>query len=716
MADSDRVRILVVDDLPEKILVYRTILEELGEEVVAARSGSEALKVVLRHDFAVILLDVNMPDIDGFETAALIRSRPKSAHTPIIFITAFIDEMRPRQGYAHGAVDYILAPVEPEILRAKVKVFVDLFRLRQQVERRAQEQIMLSEERAKRAAAEEANRCSAFLARASAELSNSLDLEATLRALARVTIPFLADLSIACVLDEARRPRLTEWAWQDSGGATMTSSATAKPVMHPRLAKVAARVLSSGECEMFPDQSQRPDIPGGDGFFSIDPIEFGPDFDIRSALVVPLCVRDKILGCLCLALGPSGRRYGASEAAMAEDLAWRAGIAVQNAILVRNIQEADHRKDEFLAMLAHELRNPLAPIRNAVELLRLAGPSQPELERSRDLIDRQLTHLNRLVDDLLDVSRITRGKIRLQLETVDVAKAAVGAVESSRPLIELRKHEFTLSLPAEPLHAKADPARLSQIISNLLNNAAKYTEEGGRIWLTVEREDGEAVMRVRDTGAGIPTNMLPRIFEPFTQVDQSLDRSQGGLGIGLTLVRRLVEMHGGRVEALSQGVGHGSEFVVRLPAWAEAQSSFPIRSNNAPTPKAGAGSSILVVDDNVDAANSLAMVLRLEGHEVRTARDGPTALAASQASAPDVVLLDIGLPGMDGYEVARRLRCHPDGHQMLMVAVTGYGRDEDRARSEEAGFDHHLVKPIDFDALRPLLNRPDGATSHKGVS
>jgi len=338
------------------------------------------------------------------------------------------------------------------------------------------------------------------------------------------------------------------------------------------------------------------------------------------------------------------------------------------------------------------------------------------LERTRDLIDRQLTHLNRLVDDLLDVSRITRGKIRLQLETVDVTKAAVGAVESSRPLIELRKHEFTLSLPAEPLHVSADPARLSQIVSNLLNNAAKYTEEGGRIWLTVEREDGEAVIRVRDTGAGIPANMLPRIFEPFTQVDQSLDRSQGGLGIGLTLVRRLVEMHGGRVEAFSQGVGHGSEFVLRLPIFSEARSSCPICSNSAATPKSGAGSRILVVDDNVDAANSLAMVLRLEGHEVRTARDGPTALAASHASAPDIVLLDIGLPGMDGYEVARRLRRYPDGRQMLMVAVTGYGRDEDRARSEEAGFDHHLVKPIDFDALRPLLNRTDGAAMRKGVS
>jgi signal transduction histidine kinase/CheY-like chemotaxis protein len=703
MADGDKAKILVVDDLPEKLFVYQTILEELGEELISAQSGAEALKQVLCHDFAVVLLDVNMPDMDGFETAMLIRKRQKSAHTPIIFITAFADDVRPLQGYAHGAVDYILAPVQPVILRAKVKVFVDLFRLRQQVEQRALERITLSEEQAKRAAAEEANRSSTFLARASATLANSLDLEATLRGVARSAVPFLADLSMACLADERARPRRMEWAWAEPAG--LITSTVDPRVMHPVLARAVERVMSTRK-QVLLSELVAPAAAGdlGGTVASAGHSLPGPELKLNSALLLPLGARDKLLGCIVLAFAASGRRYGPGEITVAADLAWRAGIALDNASLVRNIQEADRRKDEFLAMLAHELRNPLAPIRNAVECLRLTGLPDAGLARTRDIIDRQLTHLNRLVDDLLDVSRITRGKIRLQLESLDLGTVVVSAVESTRSLIESRGHDFNLSLPPEPIQVKVDPARLSQVLSNLLNNAAKYTDNGGHIWLTVEREGNEAVVRIRDTGAGIPSEMLPHIFEPFIQANQSLDRSQGGLGIGLTLVRDLVEMHGGSVEALSAGPGQGSEFVVRLAVLVDSPSGAEAPASTR-SPMPFAMSRILVVDDSVDAANSLAMVLRLEGHDVRTAHDGHSALEAAQAIPPEIVLLDIGLPNMDGYEVARRLREHRDKDQMLVVAITGYGRAEDRQRSELAGFDHHLVKPIDFDVLRRLISR-----------
>ncbi len=370
------------------------------------------------------------------------------------------------------------------------------------------------------------------------------------------------------------------------------------------------------------------------------------------------------------------------------------------------LRTASKAKDEFLAMLAHELRNPLAPIRTAVHVLRLSGPDAPELERSRDLIERQVVHLTRLVDDLLDVSRIGRGRLELRKSVVDLAAVVNQAVETARPLLEERRHTLTVSAEPGPLRVKADPARLQQVIGNLLTNAAKYTDAGGQVWLTVEQQEGEAVVRVQDTGRGIPPDMLARVFDLFTQVDASLDRAEGGLGIGLTLVRSLVEMHGGTAEALSEGPGQGSEFVVRLPVLVEEPE--PAREAPPGRPQAAAGPSrrVLVVDDNRDAADSLAILLRLTGHEVRTAYDGPAALREARAWRPEVVLLDIGLPGMSGHEVARRLREERPAEELLIVALTGYGQEEDRRRSQEAGFDLHFVKPVDPNALRDLLAFP----------
>jgi signal transduction histidine kinase/CheY-like chemotaxis protein len=368
-----------------------------------------------------------------------------------------------------------------------------------------------------------------------------------------------------------------------------------------------------------------------------------------------------------------------------------------------SLEEADHRKDEFLAMLAHELRNPLAPIRNAMGLFRLKGLADPELQWAREVVERQVQQLTRLVDDLLDVSRISSGKINLLMEPVNLAAVVARAVEISRPLIDARKHHLESSLPGQEVRVTGDPARLAQVVSNLLNNAAKYTEEGGRIELSVEANCDQAVLRVRDTGVGIAAAMLPHVFDLFTQVQGSVSRSEGGLGIGLTLVRSLVEMHGGSVTAFSEGLGRGSEFVIRLPLLKEtATPADKLGEKEAKTRKVSARS-ILIVDDNLDAAESLACVLRLTGHDVRTAHDGPGALEAARARPPQVVLLDIDLPGMSGLEVARRMREDPGLKNVLLVALTGYGQDEARLRSQEAGFNAHLVKPVDLDALQALL-------------
>jgi CheY-like chemotaxis protein/two-component sensor histidine kinase len=366
------------------------------------------------------------------------------------------------------------------------------------------------------------------------------------------------------------------------------------------------------------------------------------------------------------------------------------------------LKEADRRKDEFLAMLAHELRNPLAPVRTALEIMRLRGTDDPDHERARDTIERQVQQMTRLVDDLLDVSRITRGKIKLQTEPVDLATVVARAVEISRPLIDARKHQLTVTLPPHPVLLDADLTRLAQVVANLLNNAAKYTERGGRIGLTVEKDGEEAVVRVRDTGVGIPAEMLSRVFDLFAQVDHSVDRSQGGLGIGLTLVKNLVEMHGGTVTAHSGGTGRGSEFVVRLPALAEVRSRESTQDVNG-RPAAFHARRILIVDDNSDAVDMLATLLRMTGHEVYTALDGSAAIEAARKCRPDVVLLDIGLPTMSGYEVCRRLRQEHFANGPLIVALTGYGQDEDRRRTREAGFDRHLVKPVNLNTLEELL-------------
>jgi two-component system CheB/CheR fusion protein len=395
--------------------------------------------------------------------------------------------------------------------------------------------------------------------------------------------------------------------------------------------------------------------------------------------------------------GRTVRVYGAGQ-----DVTERRRLEEELRRRVEELAEADRQKNEFLAMLAHELRNPLAPVLNAVHIMRRMGHDGPMLERTREMIEVQVKHMVRLVDDLLDVSRITRGKIELRKEALDLAAVVARAVEATRPLAERRGVELIVDLTGEPLPLEADPTRQEQVLTNLLNNAAKYTDSGGHVRLSAAREGGEVVIRVRDDGIGIDAEMLPRVFDPFAQADGSLDRSQGGLGIGLTLVRKLTEMHGGSVSASSEGLGRGSEFVVRLPAPRRGETS-----SEADGPQRAAEEKsrlrILVVDDNLHSAESLAVLVKLWGHEARVAHDGPEAIEVALEFRPHVMLLDIGLPRLDGYKVARRLRQEPGLDDLLLIAMTGYGQDEDRRRSREAGFDHHLVKPVDLTRLEAML-------------
>jgi PAS domain S-box-containing protein len=366
------------------------------------------------------------------------------------------------------------------------------------------------------------------------------------------------------------------------------------------------------------------------------------------------------------------------------------------------LADLHRRKDEFLAMLSHELRNPLSPILNAAHILRLQKDENPLQRQARAVIERQVNQLSRLVNDLLEVSRVITGTIRLCAERLDIRGVVKQAVESARPLVEQRRHQLFVSLPAEPVWLVGDAARLEQVVVNLLNNAAKYTDEGGNIWVNLQQEGDEVTLRVRDTGIGIAPELLPRVFDLFTQADRTPDRSQGGLGIGLSLTQRLVELHRGKIEAHSAGLGRGSEFIVRLPLLSspkkETDMTFTVRAK-----RAAQSWRILVADDNVDAANMIAMMLQHFGHQTETVYSAQSALEIAAGYKPDFVVLDIGLPGMDGYEVARRLRRIPELKDTRLIAATGYGQDTDRRRSEEAGFDYHLVKPIDPEKLQTVL-------------
>jgi signal transduction histidine kinase len=673
---AEKVNILVVDDLPEKHVVFRTILDELGQNIVSARSGQEALKFILDMEFAVILLDVNMPDIDGLETASLIRQYKKSAQTPIVFITAYVDELQARRGYALGAVDYIPSPVVPEVLRSKVRVFVELFRMNRQLQKQAAQREELARSEAARAAAEEAIHRADYLAEASRVLSRSLNLDDTLAAILDLCVPMLGERAILGLPDKDGGVRRLEMH--------PAPRADDAEVFTPELRAAADQVIREKEFRLW-------------------------KHDGRAAAICPLMAGDEIRGALAL-LGDASK-FGSARIALIREFAGRAAIAMENARLYSAVQEADRRKNEFLAMLAHELRNPLAPIRNAVHILASAEALPPKLAWARDVIGRQADHMTRLIDDLLDVSRIVQGKVAVKPEKLQLASLIERSVEASSPRLAQREQVLDVKLPKEPIELEGDIVRLSQVLSNLINNACKFSPVGSRIRLEAAYADGELQIAVKDEGAGVAPEFLPHMFELFAQADQSLDRSQGGLGIGLTLVKHLVELHGGRVWAESEGLGQGAQVTIALPARVGAQEPAAPAPEPAQKPAAARPqvSRILVVDDLAASAETLMTLLEMEGFEVRVAHEGREALRVAREFRPDVVLLDIGLPGMNGFEVAHGLRSQPESQGALLIALTGYGEAESRSRSAQAGFDFHMVKPADVNLLLTMLANPGEA-------
>ena len=673
---ADKVNILVVDDLPEKHVVFTTILEELGQNIVSARSGQEALKFILEMEFAVILLDVNMPDIDGLETASLIRQYKKSAQTPIVFITAYVDELQARRGYALGAVDYIPSPVVPEVLRSKVRVFVELYRMNRQLQKQAVQREELARSEAARTAAEAATERADFLAEASRVLSRSLNLDDTIAAVLELCVPMLADRAVLGIPDKEGGVRRLEMH--------PAPRADDPEVFTPELRAAADQVIREKQFTVW-----RKD-------------------DRRGAVMCPLMAGDEIRGALVL-LGEL-KQFDSTRLALVSEFASRASIAMENARLYSAVQEADRRKNEFLAMLAHELRNPLAPIRNAVHILASAEALPPKLGWARDVIGRQADHMARLIDDLLDVSRIVQGKVAVKPEKLQLAALVERSVEASAPRLGARDQVLDVALPTQPVELDGDPDRLSQVLSNLINNASKFSPTRSHIRLEAALDEGELQISVQDDGAGIEPGFLPHMFDLFAQADQSLDRSQGGLGIGLTLVKHLVELHGGRVWAASEGLGKGAQVTVALPARVGTQAAeSPPAAVTRPASPHAAGSRILVVDDLAASAETLMTLLEMEGFEVKVAHEGQAALALAREFRPNVVLLDIGLPGMNGFEVAHGLRSQPESRDALLIALTGYGEAESRTRSAQAGFDFHMVKPADVNLLLTMIADPDEA-------
>jgi signal transduction histidine kinase len=563
------VSVLLVDDNPARLLSYRTILEPLGERLVEADSGMNALRRVMEEEFAVILLDVSMPEMDGFETAGLIHQHPRFEKTPIIFVSGVnVSDLDRLQGYKLGAVDYVMVPIIPEILRGKVMVLAELFRKRNELQT-----------------------LNASLATANAELGS---------------------------------------------------------------ANAALQVEKAREVHKLNESLRRANVELA---------------KINESLQLEIMERRNV-----------------------EEL----------------LRQADRRKDEFLATLAHELRNPLAPIQSALNVRRLARMSgNKEDDQLQGVMERQMSHLVRLVDDLLDISRITRDRLDLRLDYVELRDVIAAAVEIVQPLLHVSQQQIRLEIPKRPLPLLADPDRLAQVFANLLNNASKFSDHGATIKVSALAETDSVSVVVRDNGIGLDKDQLTCIFDLFAQVDTSLTRSRGGLGIGLTLAKRLVEMHGGQIAANSAGLDQGSEFAVRLPLQVTGTDTSNASPNSKTMLPAERALRILVVDDNKDSADMLALSLKMMGHAVLALNDPATVVATAREYLPELVFLDIGMPMLDGYTVATQLReqTWPDDRCPRLVALSGWGQEEDRCRSEQAGFDEHLVKPADLETIKHVCQR-----------
>jgi PAS domain S-box-containing protein len=542
-----------------------------------------------------------------------------------------------------------------------------------------------------------------FLADASAALAVLVDFDGTLQKVANLAVPYFTDWVSVDVLEESGNLRRVAVAHVDPAKMDLAHDLYRRFPPDPSAPNGVWNILRTGEAEIVAEITDDMLVASVKNEELLDIMR---ELGLKSYIGVPLTVRGRTVGVLTFIAAESGHVYDNTDLTVAKDLASRAAIAVENSQLNQELREADQRKDEFLATLAHELRNPLAPIRTGLHVLKLAGGGGDTGDEVRSMMERQITHMVRLIDDLLDVSRITRNKLELRRERVTLATVIHTAVETSRPLIDEGEHTFSMTLTPFPVYLDADPVRLAQVISNLLTNAAKYTERGGRITLTAESQGTEAVVRVRDNGLGIPVADQAHIFEMFSQVDRNPERAQVGLGIGLMLVERLTAMHGGSVEVESAGRGQGSEFIVRIPVLNEVR-QCSAEGATGPEVVAGSQRRILVVDDNRDAAETLGMMLKLMGNEIRTANDGLAAVEVAEAFRPEMILMDIGLPKLSGYDACRRIRSQAWSEGMVIVPITGWGQEDDRRHSQEAGFDYHLVKPVNFDKLAKLLAQVD---------
>jgi signal transduction histidine kinase len=637
-APAPRANILLVDDQPARLLSYEAILYGLGVQCVRALTGVQALERLLEQEFAAILLDVNMPEMDGFEVARLVREHPRLERTPIIFVTAVnISELDRLKGYELGAIDYIAVPVVPEILRGKIAVLVELHQRRGQLQ-------------AVNAA------LTAARAQLTAEHEKALaEREAQLQAV----FEHPTDLNAILKAERNEAGEIVDWIYTNANRNVAVL-----------LGRLREQVIGRRLSDLVPDRAINGSAMCKHVLESREIVRYESEFSGRDLVVT---------------LFATGDDYVVSSA---QD-------TTEQRRLQRALQDNDRRKDEFLAMLAHELRNPVAPIANAAELLSrlVTHENQQSLV---GIIQRQAVHLGRLLDDLLDVARITQGRIELRREVIDVIACVHLAIETAEPLIRSKSHQLTLTQMLDPIHVSADKVRLAQCIANVLVNAAKYTDDGGDIRIRPYVEGHSAVIEIADNGVGIAAEFLPRIFELFAQSERQLDRSQGGLGVGLTVCKRIIEMHGGSVIASSPGAGRGATFTIRLPL-----ADRPATASQVTTPQQDSLSRVMIVDDNRDAADSLAMLLQFEGRQTLCVYSGEEALRALAPFDPQLVLLDIGLPGIDGYEVARRLKAAAPA--LRVVALSGYGQLEDRQRSAAAGFDAHLIKPIDIDALKRVL-------------
>ena len=682
------ISILIVDDEPKNLTVLETVLDDPGYHLVRASSADEALLALMGGEFALLILDIRMPGMTGLELAQMIKARKRTARVPIIFLTAYYNEdQHVIDGYGSGAVDYLQKPVNAAVLRSKVAVFADLHRKSREL--KLANGALMAEVAERRHAEEQL-----------AELNESLEK----RVIERTRALHASDTRLRLATDAVE---LGIWSWRSDTDRVVWENnwpyrilGMSRTEESLKLAEFAAQFVHGEDLAGFKE--------------SVSATVQGKG---RLAYEGRLRRRD---GTLCW-VEFVGESLPTLDGGAVQVLGTAWDITERKHAEV-TLREADVRKDIFLATLAHELRNPLAPIRAAAQLLESPGLSPASLESSRAIIARQVRHMASLLDDLLDVSRVSRGTFELKKSWIELRKVIDEAIESTQPLISARRHRLCVEAGFDDIRIEADSVRLVQVLINLITNAAKYTAEGGTITLAVALESRDLVIMVRDNGIGIAPAMLDRIFDMFTQGSTGPDWAAGGLGIGLALAKGIVELHGGRIEVRSPGLGAGSVFSVRMPrssvGLAEDKSE-PAAITVGQTPAAGARR-VLVADDNRDAAESMGLLLEYGGHKVWRAFSGTEALAVALRERPEFLILDIGMPGFSGYEVAERVRTEPWGKRATLVALTGWGQERDRIRAWAAGFDHHLTKPVDPAQIEALLaeagNDPSGKQTSSGTA